>query len=66
MTRHHTAEELRNMPKVYWTIDREERIERALSILGPARPRFDRDDMRAAYDEIRRLRGLIANASEGR
>jgi hypothetical protein len=41
--------------------ERERRIRRALSILVATSPRFDRDDMQAALDEIDRLRAT-ANA----
>lgn len=39
-------------PEVAWDAEREKRIRHALSILGPTRPTFTRDDMRAAVDAI--------------
>lgn len=41
--------------RVIWDQAREDRIRRALSILGATRSIFTRDDMRAAVDEIDRL-----------
>lgn len=48
--------------KIVWAGDRERRIRQAMAITGPESPRFNRDDMRAALDEIDRLRAAFDRA----